>query len=409
MFDDYDYKNSGIRICLKFVQQHDEPMYPWEIAGFLNKLNTSYYKFELLNSICSAIKNGVSPSDIFIFDHSLPLYRRYANLNLVEDSTAVKNFYDIGLPVPLAPEPGNYDLNLFYQLFKTINSFLYRNHVRPLTKDSLVEAFEVLTTDGLGEAEDFVVSLAEGRAKKSREAAAKRGDKKEPLTREDIVSCLRKYYIKKEQLLSDLIFIKSTDDEAQRELIDESSRHSKRISSVLLAFFKNFDAITRPLVIAKVSDTKFRILGRSLVNKKEQTGLELKEISRNSPLKAIIEGGLSLYQTIGQERRAETLHKIDEKIKLEELEAAKINREIAEERLRGEKLKNTLSEIEISNKLERVVQGTDINFSEKLQDSLIRDRINKAYEIEKNNSARVLISQGLDLDRSATRIIDTSA
>lgn len=42
MFDDYDYKNTSTRIKLKFIQKRDEPMYPWEIAGFLNKLNTVY-------------------------------------------------------------------------------------------------------------------------------------------------------------------------------------------------------------------------------------------------------------------------------------------------------------------------------------------------------------------------------
>ena len=76
MFDDYAFKKPTTRINLRFNQQRDEPMYPWEIAGFLNKLNTSYYKFELLNSICSAINSGIHPSNIYIFDHSLPLYNR---------------------------------------------------------------------------------------------------------------------------------------------------------------------------------------------------------------------------------------------------------------------------------------------------------------------------------------------
>ncbi len=36
MFDDYNYKKTEKRIRIKFIQDKDEPMYPWEIAGFLN-------------------------------------------------------------------------------------------------------------------------------------------------------------------------------------------------------------------------------------------------------------------------------------------------------------------------------------------------------------------------------------
>ena len=73
MFDDYAFKKVNTRISIEFEQERDEPIYPWEIAGFLGKINTIYYKFELLNSICSAINNGISPENIFILDYSLPL------------------------------------------------------------------------------------------------------------------------------------------------------------------------------------------------------------------------------------------------------------------------------------------------------------------------------------------------
>ena len=101
MFDDYRYKNEETRIKIKFKQVRDEPLYPWEIASFLNKFNTSYYKFELLNSIASALEHGISGKDIFILNHSLPLYERYSELNLVEESHAAKIFYPIGIPIPL--------------------------------------------------------------------------------------------------------------------------------------------------------------------------------------------------------------------------------------------------------------------------------------------------------------------
>ncbi len=321
----------------------------------------------------------------------------------------IRNFYDIGLPIPLEPTPQNYDLNLFCQAFKLVNSFLYKSHVGSLTKDALTSSHQVLRAEGLEAAEEYIISLAEERAERSQQAAIKRGERKNAVTRSDLMSSLYKYNKRKEQLVVNLRLLTEKNDEAKEEIVHSTTRESKRLTSLLLSFFRNFDTTTRPLVMARVSNSRYRILGRSLVNKKEKNGLELKEVSKNSPLKAIFEGGLALYQTIGQGQRARELHEIENRTKFEELETAKINKEIALEKLKGEKLSNALAEIKIAKELQSIIHGADINSVQIMPNSFIKTRINKAYQIEQNNASRMINTQGLTLDRSATKIIDATA
>lgn len=174
MFDDYDFKNTSKRIKMSFRQIYDETMYPWEIAGFLNELNTSYYKFELLNSISSALLNGISPEDIFIFDSSLPLYERYSALNIVPEDVSSEIFYRIGRPYPLKPNLFVYQYNLLCEAFETVNSFLYANHVRTLRINKINTAYMRLVNVSLKEAEELIIDMACDNIEKNKEKSAKK-------------------------------------------------------------------------------------------------------------------------------------------------------------------------------------------------------------------------------------------
>ncbi|MFK3682149.1 hypothetical protein [Pseudomonas sp. NPDC088890] len=397
MFDDYDFKGTSTRISLKFVQIKDEPMYPWEIASFLNKLNTAYYKFELLNSICSALAHGILPEHIFIFDHSLPLYKQYSEMNLLSEPNAAKTFYPIGMPIPLIPSKYVYDLNCFYQAFQRINSTLKSNHVQPFRRTTVASAFEVLQSDGLEAAEQHIIELAKGRAALSYENAMKRGEKRKEVDPAAFENSLEKYRKSKATLFSDLDIITNLSDEEKEAILSPEHKSDRRIKKRLSEFFTTFDATTRPLVCARVGNNYIRVLGRSLVNKREQTGLELKEAKRNSPLGAFIEGGLALYQTINQERRAKELHELDLKRKEEEIK-------LVQAQIRGQELINLETEIKISESLNDAKSKTDLSAIQNIPDSPMRRQIAKAYSIEHANAGRVITEQGMYLDRGSVTI-----
>lgn len=402
MFDDYDYKDVSTRIKVKFSQRRDEPMYPWEIASFLKKLNTVYYKFELLNSICSAINQGVSPEDIFIFDHSLPLYERYSEMNLLSEPFAAKLFYSIGMPIPLSPNSNIYEFNCLYRIFNTVNSFLKRNHIGPLSLNNISYLYENLQGFGLQATEAAVIDLANKQAEKSYEAAAKRGEKKKQFSDDDLKKSLEKYKKQKDQIFLDIEKIQSLNDTQRLDISTLDGRENIRLSRLLSAFFTTFEKTTRPLVCARVANNKFRILGRSLVNKQEQVGLELKEVKRNSPLGAIFEGGIALYQAIQQEKRSKEIHEVDMEIKKKELETA-------EAKLHGEKIKNLALELELSEKLVTIANKTDVTAIKELPPSFLREKVTVAYGVQYSNASHMLHNQGLYLERDSVNIIDLNA
>lgn len=399
MFDDYDYKNTDKRILMRFVQERDEPMYPWEIAAFLNRLNTVYYKYDLLNSVCSALNHGIAPTDIFIFDQSLPLYRRYAAMNLLNERFAAKHFYSVGLPYPLVPSPDIYAYNLLYQAFSTINSFLYRSHVQPLRTDSVAVAYDVLQESGLDSAETQIVELAIERAAKSAEAAKQYNKDKIEIGEVEIWGALAKYKERKAQLGEDLRYLSGLDDERRLEVLSESGRQSRRAAKILLAFFQYFDKTARPLVCARVAPGKFRVLGRSLINKRERTGLELLEATRNSPLGVLVEGGIAAVQAIRRDGREQELHELE--VQKKKIQIAREEELLYQERLKTEALQATLAQ-----QLDNFTRNTDMKAVEQLPDSFLKRRIEKAYGVERRNAGTLLYQQDLNLDEKSIKLID---
>lgn len=315
MFDDYDYKNTESRLSVRYVQKRDEAMYPWEIASFLKAINTVYYKYELLNSICSAIKFGIDPKDIFVFSKSIPLNKKHFEMNLLDEQHAAALFYNIGSPHPLVPNSEIYSLNLIYQYFRLVNSLLKRRGFRPLTIKSISMAYAELKNNGLDSAENYVNSIVIERSLSGVNSAKKNYINKSPITNHEINLAVSKYQKRKILLLDDLERIGSLGDSDLDLIIDSQTKDNKRRSGIILSFFRYFDKISRPLVCVRVGESKFRVLGRSLVNKNEVTGLELKEIKKNSPLGSLFEGGVgAMIKTVEfalEERRKSELHKLE--------------------------------------------------------------------------------------------------
>ena len=382
-------------------------MYPWEIAGFLNKLNTVYYKFELLNSISSALLAGIPPTDIFVFDKSLPLYQRYAEMNLLSGKDAAKKFYSIGLPYPLVPTQESYDLHLLYRSFHDVNSFLRSRKVRPLSTDSVSLIYEKLKQTNLEEAEFLLIDHALERADKSVRNTT--DTLKTPVSEQDIVDVLRKHQGRKAQLFSDISIIQKLTDEERFALLTSQDRNSKRMASTQMAFFRYFDHTIRPLVFVRVAEDEYRVLGRALVNKKEKTGLEVKEVVRNSPLGTLLESGIAIYQAIegkktgdAKEKRAQELHQL-------EIQEKSLNIAIKKEQLAGERIKNLKLQIEVAQSLDQIAQTSDIQSIRSLPQGFVKNRLLEAYTNEQRGADDLLYRKGLELDQASIRIIDTKA
>ncbi|NUU04579.1 hypothetical protein [Herbaspirillum robiniae] len=414
MFDDYIRKRTDKRVYVRFVQKKDEPMYPWEIAGFLNKLNTVYYKFELLNSISSALAAGIPPTDIFVFDKSLPLYQRYAEMNILAGKDAARKFYSIGLPYPLVPTKESYELHLLYRSFHSVNSFLKSRKVRPLTTESVSLIYEKLKETNLEEAELLLIDQALERADKSYRNSS--DDFKTIVTEQEIVDVLEKYQRRKEKLFADLAIIETLNDDERFGLLTSKRTEPKRLAATLTAFFRYFDHTVRPLVFVRVGDDEYRVLGRALVNKKEKTGLEVKEVVRNSPLGTLIEGGIAIYQAIQgaivsetREQRTEELHQLEVQSKRLDLQTKAVELEIKKEQLAAERMKTAQLQIEVVKNLEQIAGSSDISAIREIPASFVKNRLLEAYTVENRGAADLLHRRGLELQPASIRIVDTTA
>lgn len=388
MFDDYDYKLAHKRIRFKFEQIHDEPMFPWELARFLKELNTIYYKYELLNSISTAIKQKISPKEIFIFNKSLPLNKSYANLNLLDiESRAIPYFYFIGIPFPLFPSKDKYEIGLLYGYFNLINKKLYSAGCRTLYTKALSKAYAIYCAEGIGAAEYYILSTA------TKVAEQKNIDS--IVSEKDFNS----YNKKKQNIYTDFDKIKDiTPDKIDTFLADKENAKLKYYFNVFTRLFHN---TTRPLVCVKVSDSAYRVLGRSLVNKTEKNihGLELKEVVRNSPLGSLLEGGVSVYRAIKEEQRADELHA--EEMELMRLKKAKIKEEIdAAEYIKLQE------KVKLGKELQSLADNSDVNTISSLPDSYIKEILREAYAVVDSKRSHVLEQRGLKLLPDETKVID---
>lgn len=401
---------------MSFRQVHDETMYPWEIAGFLNELNTSYYKFELLNSISSALKHGVGPEDIFIFDSSLPLYERYSTLNVVPEDVSGEAFYRIGLPYPLKPNVFVYEYHLLCDAFAKINSFLYANNVHTLRINKINAAYMRLVNVSLEEAERLIVDFAWENIEKNKESSAKKNKKIVSIEREEVVSCLSGYQKKKNELLEDVGHLIDLTDNDLEVLGKSNLKKDKKRAAINSAFFYYFHKTVRPLVCARVGDGKIRVLGRSLVNKTEATGLELIQATRNSPLLTEVGAGVSILQTIfGIPHKLEMQKLLVEEKKLQ-IEEKRVDIELKRsliDKTNQESQKLALESYKLAADIKKDIidaaTDSDLSAIDNVRSSFTKTQLEKAYRVENQRTRSLLDSRGLALDVDSVRVINEEA
>lgn len=192
------------------------------------------------------------------------------------------------------------------------------------------------------------------------------------------------------------------DNDRCKEIIESDKKDDINLSKILLVFFHYFDRTSRPLVCARVAKGKFRVLGRSLINKREKNGLELKEATRRSPFGTLFECGVTMVQALSGETRAAELHQL-------ELEKKKTEIAVEKEKLAGEKLKNFKLSLEIQNEIKRASISSDIQAIRHFPDSYLKERMLKTYVEQGKHALSMLDNKGIYPDPQSVRIIDTKA
>ncbi|QAB15024.1 hypothetical protein [Hydrogenovibrio thermophilus] len=402
MYDDYDYKLTEKRIKFEFIQEDDISIYPWEVGRFINDLNTNYYKFELLNSISTALINDIDPQNIIILNKSLPLHKNYTHLDVIDAKNNGLSFiYEIGAMHSLSPSLEIAELSAALDLFRSFNSRLHGANHQPLSLKKLTALYESIKQNGIHSAPKAMLELV----------AKKKTKKKElPSFEKSILDFNSKIEgVVNQFKLSKLIDINDTEKNYPKDF-------PKGLPKKFFNYFEFlFIKLHRPVVLLKEED-QFRVLGRSLVNKssKRIKGLELIEMPRNSPLRGIFEGGAAVYRTIQEEKRANELHEYEKKdrqlalkeraLALEEQKARFLeNRSIAAEKMKQEKLKTDALQ-KLNLELTEISEKSDVTSHEKLGNQYHEMQVKSLLKMVDNQTYSTINSKGFKLLPEKTEI-----
>lgn len=406
IFDDYKFKNIQQRVTIKFKQKTCKILSPWEISSFINSFNTYYYKLDVFNTIGIALKQNIDPKNIIIFDKSFNINQQYIHLNNIKCNTEqLQYLYTLGKPISLFPNDSIFFMNELFENFRRLNELLYQINKKYLPIKTIHTYYTRFLKD-----KDKVAII----------------DTLEENARALIKNVTNEKHIKNFNLLIESI--KKETKKLDREflslnnMVDVLSNgqfdHKKLDAKLYQKYFRRFYSlltnIPRPVIgVLNEKDQSISILCKAHFNKKERNAvtLDLKSISHNSPIEAVIAGGiLTLIIAFRDENKKDTIHQLD--LKKKELEI-----KLLEEKIEEQKIKTTTAElerinqyIEVLQNIEKLIQANnEITANKAIKNPYIRQQIdielsklNKRIEylIEKNN---------FEADPSSIKTIDLSA
>ncbi len=332
-FNEYEYKNNNQRIRVRFLRNSEERLNPWEITNFVSRVSTYMYKIEMLNTIALAINQGIEKKNIFVLDRAYKLNGNYKDFSEIDLNTlAINRVYAIGKPVSMEPNQDLVEIKYLFESLYRVNKILYRFARKRITKEDRLDAYSVLKQKGFSAALNFIID----KAKK------KLNDEERLNVSKNVETECSKVFRKYQEYLVDQEHFDDIEAKLEKSNYEELTELEKRVEkNYYKKFYEHIFILPRPVVgIYIKEESKFSILCGdhfdSNINK--NTKIDLKSVTHNSPIKAIVESGCQILALGKEEKRKEELHEL-EKRKME-LEIAKLEKE--NKLMEQEEVKNEL-------------------------------------------------------------------
>lgn len=332
-FNEYEYKNNDQRIRVRFLRNSEERLNPWEITNFVSRVSTYMYKIEMLNTIALAINQGIEKKNIFVLDRAYKLNGNYKDFSEIDLNTlAINSVYAIGKPVSMEPNQDLVEIKYLFESLYRVNKILYRFARKRITKEDRLDAYSVLKQKGFSAALNFIID----KAKK------KINDEERLNVSKNVETECSKVFRKYQEYLVDQEHFEDIEAKLEKSNYEELTELEKRVEkNYYKKFYEHIFMLPRPVVgIYIKEENKFSILCGdhfdSNINK--NTKIDLKSITQNSPIAAIVESGCQILALGKEEKRKEELHEL-EKRKME-LEIAKLEKE--NKLMEQEEVKNEL-------------------------------------------------------------------
>lgn len=337
-FNEYERKNTGLRVKITYERTSGRRMNPWEISNFISRITTHMYKIEVLNTIAAAVSSGVEKKNIFVLDRAYKLNENYtgcAKLDL--DAGAFNKVYSMGKPEGMEPNEDLIKLKLLLGLLYDANQLLRANRSPQLFGWHRMDIYRCLTQAGFWEAVKYTVSMAEeslweGNDVKGREK-----------TREKLGAMRRKAEEEYERYLADRQYFAAVGEKLDMKKDERlSAREAEIVSRYYTKFYRAVTDLARPIVgIYDKERRMMQLLCADHFDAKlnKHTGIDLRSITQNSPIMGEIEASCQIFALKEEEKRKKELFELEKKNALLTQENLLLEREnllLQREKLRRE-------------------------------------------------------------------------
>lgn len=384
-FNEYEYKNNNQRIRVRFLRNSEERLNPWEITNFVSRVSTYMYKIEMLNTIALAINQGIEKKNIFVLDGAYKLNGNYKDFSEIDLNTlAINRVYAIGKPVSMEPNQDLVEIKYLFESLYRVNKILYRFARKRITKEDRLDAYSVLKQKGFSAALNFIID----KAKK------KLNDEERLNVSKNVETECSKVFRKYQEYLVDQEHFDDIEAKLEKSNYEELTELEKRVEkNYYKKFYEHIFILPRPVVgIYIKEESKFSILCGdhfdSNINK--NTKIDLKSVTQNSPIKAIVESGCQILALGKEEKRKEELHEL-EKRKME-LEIAKLEKE--NKLMEQEEVKNELDmlnkTIELKMRLDSMAETEENLGIKSMASSYANRQLCRVYNKVQNGYNEVL-------------------
>ncbi|MCT7502007.1 hypothetical protein N5S92_08380 [Aliarcobacter cryaerophilus] len=397
-FDDYKYKKIDKKLQFTLKQETEKNMSPWELSSFINNFNNYYYKNEILNTIAIALNKNISPENILIFDESFKLNRIYGKLkNISLKNSDLKYLYTLGKPVSLFPNQDIFILNLLFKYFRNINEFLYQKFHKSLSSNEIYIYYNVYKQSDFN---SLIINLQQG---VNKILSKKKANNK------DIIKNLNNIFLNLKEdfniFTQNQNVINNLTSNLKNKNFDLSTLDSDNViyKKYFLRFSTLINVIQRPVVAIYDEQTQsIDILCRAHINKNERNAvtLDLKSLTRNSPITGIFNSGLHAITTITNENRLNDIHKYN--IEIKELEIIKQQKEIEklEADLEIKKIQILREKIAVIKALNEFVNSDEINAIRMMENPYLKNQINELSEEVHNKTKQLLYNNKFELEET---------
>lgn len=294
---------SNKRYVVKLSQNTNKHVKAWRVTDFIEKVNNSYYKQELLREIKERLKQGEDPANIIILDKSFNIHKNYQGIGMLKlnKTNGAKRLYHLGKPYSLYPNLRIILINNIFNTFSKLYTLFNKYGVRldkSILNTVIKQAYE--SKEGL-DLRELYSELKRGLESLDENEHLIKGLKLK--VSEELEELKLKINADLQKAKTYLELENLIDDESSFKSKLNDNEYRKLYNLFPNRFAEYFVNTIRPIVgIYNADKNTIEILGVNFIKKDgyDDKQIDLKSVSHNSPFTVILIAGITLVASLYQ-------------------------------------------------------------------------------------------------------------